>query len=84
MNKVKVVDIEFKDKLVVVNCVIKVIKGGCIFLFLVIVVVGDENGIVGYGFGKVKEVIEVIIKGIDDVKKNLIKVLILKGIVLYM
>lgn len=53
------------------------------FFFLVIVVVGDEYGIVGYGFGKVKEVIEVIMKGIDDVKKNLIKVLILRGIVFY-
>jgi small subunit ribosomal protein S5 len=61
--------------------VTKVTKGGRTFSFSAIVVVGDENGIVGHGLGKAKEVVEAITKGIDDAKKNLIKVPIAKGTV---
>lgn len=81
VNRVKSADIELKDKLVAVNRVTKVTKGGRTFSFSAIVVVGDENGIVGQGLGKAKEVTEAITKGIDDAKKNLIKVPILKGTV---
>ena len=81
MNRVKASDIELKDKLVAVNRVTKVTKGGRTFSFSAIVVVGDENGVVGHGLGKAKEVTEAITKGIDDAKKNLIKVPILRGTV---
>lgn len=81
LNRVKSSDLELKDKLVAVNRVTKVTKGGRTFSFSAIVVVGDENGIVGHGLGKAKEVTEAITKGIDDAKKNLIKVPILKGTV---
>lgn len=81
LNRVKASDIELKDKLVAVNRVTKVTKGGRNFTFSAIVVVGDENGVVGHGLGKAKEVTEAITKGIEDAKKNLIKVPILKGTV---
>lgn len=81
LNRVKSSDIELKDKLVAVNRVTKVTKGGRTFSFSAIVVVGDEHGIVGHGLGKAKEVTEAITKAIDDAKKNLIKVPILKGTV---
>lgn len=81
LNRVKSVDTELKDKLVAVNRVTKVTKGGRTFSFSAIVVVGDENGIVGHGLGKAKEVTEAISKGIDDAKKNLIKVPLLHGTV---
>ena len=79
LKRVKVTDVEFKDKLVAVNRVTKVTKGGRTFSFSAIVVIGNENGIVGYGLGKAKEVSAAIAKGIDDAKKNLIKVPVLKG-----
>ena len=81
VNRVKSADIELKDKLVAVNRVTKVTKGGRTFSFSAIVVVGDEHGVVGHGLGKAKEVTEAIAKGIDDAKKNLIKVPILRGTV---
>ena len=81
LNRVKSADIELKDRLVSVNRVTKVTKGGRTFSFSAIVVVGDENGIVGHGLGKAKEVTEAIAKGIDDAKKNLIRVPILHGTV---
>ncbi|MCF8329463.1 MAG: 30S ribosomal protein S5 [Crocinitomicaceae bacterium] len=84
VNKVKSADIELKDKLVSVNRVTKVTKGGRTFSFSAIVVVGDENGVVGHGLGKAKEVTEAITKGIDDAKKNLIRVPILHGTVPHM
>ncbi len=74
MNRVKSAELELKDKLVGINRVTKVTKGGRTFSFSAIVVVGDENGIVGHGLGKAKEVTEAIAKGIDDAKKNLIRV----------
>ncbi len=79
IKRVKASEIELKDRLVSVQRVAKVTKGGRTFSFSAIVVVGDENGIVGYGLGKAKEVSEAIAKGIDDAKKSLIKVPILKG-----
>lgn len=74
MNRVKSTDIELKDRVVGIQRVTKVTKGGRTFSFSAIVVVGDENGVVGHGLGKAKEVTEAIAKGIDDAKKNLIKV----------
>ncbi len=72
-------DIEFKDKLVSVQRVTKVTKGGRTFSFSAIVVVGNENGVVGYGLGKAGEITSAISKGIDDAKKHLIKVPVLNG-----
>jgi len=72
-------DLELKDRLVAINRVTKVTKGGRAFSFSAIVVVGNENGVVGYGLGKANEVTAAISKGIESAKKNLIKVPILKG-----
>lgn len=79
VKRVKSSEIELKDRLVAVNRVTKVTKGGRHFSFSAIVVVGNENGIVGFGLGKANEVTDAISKGIDDAKKNLIKVPIFKG-----
>lgn len=81
LNRVKASDLELKDKVVAINRVVKTTKGGRAFSFSALVVVGDGNGIVGHGLGKAKEVQEAITKGIEDAKKNLIKVPILKGTV---
>jgi small subunit ribosomal protein S5 len=78
-KKLRAMDLELKDRLVGINRVTKVTKGGRNFGFSAIVVVGDENGVVGQGLGKAKEVVEAISKGIDDAKKNLINVPIHKG-----
>jgi small subunit ribosomal protein S5 len=77
IRKVKTADLELKDRLVSIQRVTKVTKGGRTFTFSAIVVVGDENGIVGYGLGKSNEVTSAIAKGVEDAKKNLIKVPIL-------
>jgi small subunit ribosomal protein S5 len=79
IKRVKSSEIELKDRLVAVQRVTKVTKGGRTFSFSAIVVVGNEKGVVGYGLGKAKEVTDAITKGIDDAKKNLIKVPVLKG-----
>jgi len=79
IRKVKPSEIELKDKLVAIKRVTKVTKGGRTFSFAAIVVVGDENGVVGYGLGKANEVTTAISKGVEDAKKNLIKVPIIKG-----
>ncbi|MFN5181801.1 MAG: 30S ribosomal protein S5 [Bacteroidota bacterium] len=79
VKRVKSSDIELKDKLVAVQRVTKVTKGGRHFSFAAIVVVGNEKGVVGYGLGKANEVTDAISKGIDDAKKNLVKVSVLKG-----
>jgi small subunit ribosomal protein S5 len=80
-NKVRTTEVELKDKLVALNRVTKVTKGGRTFSFSAIVVVGDENGIVGHGLGKAKEVVEAIQKGVEDAKKNVIRVPIINGTV---
>jgi small subunit ribosomal protein S5 len=79
IRKVKTADLELKDRLVSIQRVTKVTKGGRTFSFSAIVVVGNENGIVGYGLGKSNEVTSAISKGVEDAKKNLIKVPILNG-----
>jgi small subunit ribosomal protein S5 len=81
IKRVKTSEIELKDKLVSIQRVTKVTKGGRTFSFSAIVVVGNENGVVGHGLGKAKEVTEAIAKGVDDAKKNLIKVPLIKGTV---
>lgn len=78
-NKVRATDIELKDRLVAVKRVTKVTKGGRHFSFSAIVVVGNENGVIGHGLGKANEVADAIAKGIEDAKKNLVKVPVLKG-----
>jgi len=77
-KRVKSSETELKDRLVAINRVTKVTKGGRAFKFAAIVVVGDEKGVVGYGLGKSKEVTDAVSKGIDDAKKNLVKVTISK------
>jgi small subunit ribosomal protein S5 len=79
VKRVKSSEIELKDRLVGVNRVTKVTKGGRAFTFAAIIVVGDENGVVGHGLGKAKEVTDAVQKGIDDAKKNLVKVPVMKG-----
>ncbi len=70
---------ELKEKLVNLNRVAKVTKGGRTFSFAAVVVVGDGNGMVGQGLGKARDVQEAIAKGATDAKKNLIKVPVYKG-----
>lgn len=72
-------DSEIKDKLVSLNRVAKVTKGGRTFSFAAIVVVGDKKGSIGYGLGKAREVASAISKAVDDAKKNMIKVPVYKG-----
>lgn len=81
IKRVRSSEIELKDKLVGIQRVTKVTKGGRAFSFSAIVVVGNENGIVGHGLGKAKEVTDAISKGIDDAKKSLIKVPVINGTV---
>jgi small subunit ribosomal protein S5 len=70
---------EFTEKLVALNRVVKVTKGGRTFTFAAIVVVGDGKGVIGYGLGKAGEVAAAIAKGTEAAKKNLVKVSVLKG-----
>ena len=79
IKKVRTNDSELKERVVKVNRVTKVTKGGRTFTFAAIVVVGNENGIVGYGLGKSNEVATAVSKGVEDAKKNLIKVPVYKG-----
>jgi small subunit ribosomal protein S5 len=79
ISKIKAGDLELKEKVVSINRVVKTTKGGRAFSFSALVVVGNESGIVGHGLGKAKEVQEAITKGIEDAKKNLIKVPIMHG-----
>ncbi|MEQ1552556.1 MAG: 30S ribosomal protein S5 [Ferruginibacter sp.] len=78
-NKMKAGDFELKDKVVSINRVVKTTKGGRAFSFSALVVVGNGAGIVGCGLGKAKEVQEAITKGIEDAKKNIIKVPVMHG-----
>lgn len=79
IRKIKTTDLELKERLVAIKRVVKVTKGGRTFSFAAIVVVGNEDGIVGHGLGKSNEVTTAIAKGIEDAKKNLIKIPIHKG-----
>jgi small subunit ribosomal protein S5 len=78
---VRASDIDLNEKVVARKRVAKVVKGGRRFSFSAIVVVGDGNGVVGYGLGKANEVTDAITKGIDDAKKNLVRVPVFKGTV---
>ena len=79
VEHVKPGGLELKDRLVGVQRVTKVTKGGRAFGFSAIVVVGDENGVVGQGLGRSKEVADAISKGVEDAKKNLVRIPLYKG-----
>ena len=79
IRRVRTTDLDLKDRLVSIQRVTKVTKGGRTFSFSAVVVVGNEDGIVGFGLGKANEVTTAIAKGIEDAKKNLIKVPVLNG-----
>ncbi len=79
VERVKPSGLELKDHLVGVQRVTKVTKGGRAFGFSAIVVVGNENGVVGHGLGKSKDVASAIAKAIEDAKKNLIRIPIIKN-----
>ena len=73
-NRINASELDLQEQLVVLNRVSKTVKGGRIARFAAIMVVGDGNGHVGYGLGKAAEVPDAIRKGIEDAKKNMIKV----------
>ena len=83
-RQIKPADSDLKDKLVNLNRVAKVTKGGRTFSFAAIVVVGDGKGKVGHGLGKARDVSESIQKAVDDAKKNLIEIPIYKGTIPHM
>jgi small subunit ribosomal protein S5 len=79
LARIKASELDLKDKLVHINRVAKVVKGGRRFSFNAIVVVGDGNGHIGVGLGKANEVADAIAKGIDDAKKNIVRGPIVNG-----
>lgn len=84
MARIKTGELDLKDKLVFINRVAKVVKGGRRFSFSAIIVVGDGNGHVGIGLGKANEVQDAVSKGIDEAKKNVVKVNVIKGTIPHM
>jgi len=80
-KRVRPGELTLTEKVVNINRVAKVTKGGRTFSFSALVVVGDSNGIVGHGLGRSNEVMDAINKGIEDAKKNLIKVPLINGTV---
>ena len=81
LKRIRTTDIELKETVVNIQRVAKVTKGGRTFSFTALVLVGDGNGVVGHGLGKASEVTDAIQKGIEDAKKNLIKVPIINNTV---
>ena len=79
IQKVKPLGLELVDKLVGIQRVTKVTKGGRTFSFSAIVVVGNENGVVGHGMGKAQEVVSAITKATEDAKKNLFTIPLVNG-----
>eukprot|EP00746_Dinoflagellata_sp_MGD_P034190 gnl/MRDRNA2_/MRDRNA2_181625_c0_seq1.p1 gnl/MRDRNA2_/MRDRNA2_181625_c0~~gnl/MRDRNA2_/MRDRNA2_181625_c0_seq1.p1 ORF type:complete len:173 (+),score=15.71 gnl/MRDRNA2_/MRDRNA2_181625_c0_seq1:555-1073(+) len=79
IKKLRASEIDLTEKVVAIKRVAKVVKGGRRFSFSAIVVVGNGDGVVGYGLGKANEVTDAIAKGIDDAKKNLVKIPVYKG-----